>query len=415
MEWKLFKADKKRKKWSIRGTLFNGVDVKIPGHRDKAIAEEMRRNIEKLNRAKANIELPPQELIPWLDNLPDDIMDRLIKYGLVDRGRLERRMPVDSFMDAFKDHLKTNIAKTNSLYPMKVTGRIARIFKEIPNLHTFNELKLDAVKRAVTEMRVLEGHRKGQPLSKKTQREYYSGAKAFCDWMIDQGRGVVSPLAKLQLPSAKQNRVYNRRPLSYEDFNKLMAYLETAKPYAKQKYSWTNNDRAMLYWAAVTTGVRQSELKSLTRASFNFDSSPATLTVSGDFSKNGYTETVPLDAVFAEAIQTYTALHLPNAPVFLMPRGQRMIIEGLYRDLDAAGVTRRYPNGDVVDFHTFRSTAICWWLRAGMDILEVKIRARLKTLDLIQEYVRNYVPDYKAVGTKAPSPFLSQSFKKRFG
>ena len=63
----------------------------------------------------------------------------------------------------------------------------------------------------------------------------------------------------------------------------------------------------------------------------------------------------------------------------------------LRRDLDGAGIAHRWETGEVVDFHTFRSTTITWWL----DVYElpqkrVQVLARLKTLALVARYSRRF-------------------------
>ena len=86
-----------------------------------------------------------------------------------------------------------------------------------------------------------------------------------------------------------------------------------------------------------------------------------------------------------------------------MPNGQWWLTKALYRDLDAAGIVREHTNGDLVDFHTLRSTAIMWWLKYnGLRLLDVQYRARLKTLSLVQEYVDNYVPNYHELIANTP-------------
>ena len=53
-------------------------------------------------------------------------------------------------------------------------------------------------------------------------------------------------------------------------------------------------DREMLYIASIYTGLRSSELASLTPASFALDASPATLTVEAAYSKHRREDVIPL-------------------------------------------------------------------------------------------------------------------------
>ena len=60
------------------------------------------------------------------------------------------------------------------------------------------------------------------------------------------------------------------------------------------------------------------------------------------------------------------------------------------RDLEGAGIEWRLPTGEVIDFHTLRSTAITWWLdEDGLPPKRAQVLARLKTLALVYRYSRN--------------------------
>jgi hypothetical protein len=59
--------------------------------------------------------------------------------------------------------------------------------------------------------------------------------------------------------------------------------------------------------------------------------------------------------------------------------------------LEGAGIPWQLPGGEVVDFHTLRSTCITWWLiHDRLTPKEVQVLARLKTLALVQNYSRNF-------------------------
>lgn len=80
----------------------------------------------------------------------------------------------------------------------------------------------------------------------------------------------------------------------------------------------------------------------------------------------------------------------PNDPVFPLPATSGSIVDMLRRDLKGAGIPWKLATGEVVDFHTLRSTAITWWLDVdGLSPKRVQVLARLKTLALVQRYSRN--------------------------
>ena len=395
MEWHLFKADKSRKKWSIRGTLRDGRVVKLPAHRDRKIAEEIMRNVASLARSAYFGHLPDPSLKEWIAGLPGTVAKRYVDLGLLADSVLDRRRPIQELVDAFADHVRSSLSPTSKHAKTK-PEKVRRLFSAIgPNV-TLEKLDPDMVNDALKEMKALGGRRKMKLLAQKTRREYIFAMKSFCKWMVVKRKAPSNPLEGMIAPSAKGDPCVNRRPLKVAQFSKLASYLRTTAPlrYSHQLYPWSAVDRLMVYWTAVMTGFRANELRSLTVASVNFDVSPATITIEGRVAKNRTKATVPIPNDFAHALRTYSK-HLDQGQRLLrIPSGQTLT-RALYRDLDAAGICRVYANGELVDFHTLRSTAICWWITENkLDLLQVQRRARLKTLSLVQDYVRCYAPDH---------------------
>ena len=395
MEWHIFKADKKRKKISIRGTLWNGDLVKLPGHRDRKIAERMRDNIASLNRSKFLGELPDPRLNDWIANLPQAEAERYVSFGLLPRRLLDRGLPINVLIDGFALHVEAG-CEDQSRWAKMWPQSVRRLFAEIGKDISWDKVDEDQVNIALKKMKALSGSRKGQPISQKTKREYIFAIKAFGNWMVKKRGALSNPFNDLQAPSAKGDPVRNRRPMRIAEFSKLAEYLRNApSKYAKQQLDWSPVDRLMIYWTAVMTGFRASELRSLNRASVNFDTNPILFTVEGWAAKNRLKATVPVKNVeFIKELKEYTLHLLPGEPLLPMP-AQGTVTRNLYRDMDAAGVQRQFGGGNVIDFHTLRSTAMYWWLtRDYLDLVQVQERTRLNTLSLVQEYIKNHVPEY---------------------
>jgi hypothetical protein len=77
-------------------------------------------------------------------------------------------------------------------------------------------------------------------------------------------------------------------------------------------------------------------LRSLTRASFNFDGDTATVTIKAEDAKNGLDDVLPLRPELAGDLKTHMALFLPAAKAF--PRMRSKGAKMLRVDLEAAGV-----------------------------------------------------------------------------
>jgi integrase len=89
-------------------------------------------------------------------------------------------------------------------------------------------------------------------------------------------------------------------------------------------------------------------------------------------------------------LKKYVADLEPADKVFPFPGTSGSTVDMLRRDLDGAGISWKQPGGEIVDFHTLRSTAITWWLdEEGLRPERVQVLARLKSLAMVQNYSRN--------------------------
>ena len=75
----------------------------------------------------------------------------------------------------------------------------------------------------------------------------------------------------------------------------LRRLLDTTRK-APTRFGLTGLERARLYEVTVTTGLRASELPSLTWGSFDLDANPPTVTVKAAYSKHRRDDTLPLKA-----------------------------------------------------------------------------------------------------------------------
>ena len=99
----------------------------------------------------------------------------------------------------------------------------------------------------------------------------------------------------------------------------------------------------------------------------------------------------PIPSDLARALATYMAYLQPNDQVFLLPTTSVSIVDAMRRDLKGPGIPSKLPTGEIVDFHTLRSTAITWGLDEDrLSQKRVQVLARLKTQALVYKYSRNW-------------------------
>ncbi len=144
-------------------------------------------------------------------------------------------------------------------------------------------------------------------------------------------------------------------------------------------------DRAMLYLTSAYTGLRASELASMTPASFNFDGSP-TWAVEAAYSKNRERSIMPLHPKLVEELRPWFEGKDPASPLW-PGRWAENKAAGIMmkRDLEAAGIVYRNARGLVADFHSLRHTFITNLYRAGVSPKVIQFLARHSTITLTMD------------------------------
>lgn len=115
---------------------------------------------------------------------------------------------------------------------------------------------------------------------------YVRAAKGFSRWLWTTRRAVDDPLLSLALLNAKTNRRHVRRALTADELRRLVAATAGSGVTIRSGTGRIGPaDRAMLFTLAAYTGLRASELASLTPASF--DLTAATVAVRAAYATTG--------------------------------------------------------------------------------------------------------------------------------
>jgi len=168
-----------------------------------------------------------------------------------------------------------------------------------------------------------------------------------------------------------------RRALPPEEFAALIAA-------ARQGLSvrrLSGEDRAMLYLVAAYTGLRESELFSLTPQSFDLDADPPMVTVEAGSSKRRRRDTLPVRPDLADLIREWLADKPAEGK--LWPGGWWRHGAKMVRvDLAAAGIPFEDGTGRVFDFHALRHQFISNLAAAGVHPKIAQLLARHSTITL---------------------------------
>jgi hypothetical protein len=159
--------------------------------------------------------------------------------------------------------------------------------------------------------------------------------------------------------------------------------------------------RALCYRLAVASGLRYSEIGSITPESFDWIASPANVTVTAAYAKNGQTATLPLADDLAVDLAAYVALRPPGRPIFPLPRDKGAAM--VRKDLAAANLPYRDASGRVFDFHSLRCELATLADAAGVSPRVVQRLMRHSKLEMTGRYTRPRAVDIEAAASMLPS------------
>lgn len=170
-----------------------------------------------------------------------------------------------------------------------------------------------------------------EQIGAQTFNFYLTACKSFCRWMVRDGRTTESRIEFLHGLNVRTDRRHDRRPLTIEE----MIWLLDTTAAGPRRGTVAGPDRALVYRMAAETGIRSSELRSLTASSFDLEGKPPTVTVMAAYSKHRKQDVQLMKQATAELLKQSLATKMPTAKAFSMP-GKRMVVIALRQDLAAA-------------------------------------------------------------------------------
>ena len=348
------------------------------------------------------------------------------KAGLVDPTDAERKRLLKEHLREFENYLNHR-----GITPKHVGETISKLTKVVAN----RKWTLIADITAASALTYLGQLRQGG-LSPQTYNHYLKAFKTFTRWLVRDRRTPFDPLAHLARLNEKVDRRHDRRPLSEEEFRRLVEAARAGKKIEGIK----GPDRAMLYILAAWTGFRRGELGSLTLTSLRLDDDPPTATVAACCSKHRREDTQVLHPELVRqlkdwlATKKYSSPNMPLFPIFgRVPGGtDRKTHKMLKRDLKAArdhwlkeadDDKREYKErqksdflcycdaaGLYADFHSFRHLFITNLERAGISPKMAQVLARHSDIRLtLGVYTHVKLHDQTAAIGALPGPPSSTS------
>ena len=275
--------------------------------------------------------------------------------------------------------------------------------------------------------------RRAGGMSPATSNHYLTASKGFTRWLVKDRRAGDDPLAHLSRVNASGDVRRERRALEPAD---LAGVLDAAAA-GTARCGLSGAERSMLYRTAAFTGLRASELASLTRRSFDLAADPPTVTVEAAYSKRRRRDVLPVHPDLAARLAAWfdateraerdrqtrerAAADPPvtlridatpdvtasDAPAVSLWRGKwasgKRAAEMLRGDLKDAGVPYLDDRGRRFDFHALRHQFITTLARSGVHPKDAQELARHSTITLtLDRYSHVGLRDADAAVGKLP-------------
>jgi integrase/recombinase XerD len=316
-------------------------------------------------------------------------------------------------------------------------GRCRRVMQAC-EFARIGDITADKVKQVIADFRSTSKRKPGTR-SSQTLNYYVRSCRQFCRWLVRSRRTPEHRLEFLEGWDPNVDRRHERRALELEEIHWL---LNTTKASAWVYRGLTGNDRFLLYATALSTGLRVSELATVTPRDFDLDGSdgsPPVVVVAAAYTKNGELATQPLPADLVPVLREYLATRSAGQPVWAGTWSERAY-RSIKKDLVAARAAwikdaetkpaglvakelarreasdflcYRDHDGRCADFHSLRHTFITNLSRSGVSPKLAQELARHSDINLTMGiYTHLSLRDWAAALRDMPSILPSEKPKE---
>ena len=288
---------------------------------------------------------------------------------------------------------------------------------------TLGDLSPEELERFITRKRApteTDEGKKPRAWTPRTAHKYITALRTFARWCVADGRLAADPLARVKKPAPTRQRA--RRMLLVDEWR----WLRPVTGHGPERMGMDGHTRRLLYELAIQTGLRSSELRSLTRSCMKLDADRPYVMLEGNRTKNRKTARQYVRPELAVELTHYITRTMPGAQVFAMPRREH-VATMLRADLSAARVARLNEagtdatervkregsdfllaedhDGQIIDFHALRHTCGAWAALGGASPKAIQTLMRHSSITLTLDTYGHLLPD-EAAETVARMPFV---------
>jgi integrase len=133
----------------------------------------------------------------------------------------------------------------------------------------------------------------------------------------------------------------------------------------------------LIYKLLLGTGLRSTELSLLTPSQIDFERNR--LTIEAAKTKNKKSDVLPMRPDLVQLVKEWVKSHGTKPHEQIFRSNKNSIRQSFYRDLKAAGIERKDPDGRSLDVHSLRKTFGTMMARAGIPLTTVQRLMRHST------------------------------------
>jgi len=321
----------------------------------------------------------------------------------LDATATEGKRTIESHLADYEARMKA--AARNSQH---VAGTLAMIRAtcEAADFQLAADLSADGVN-------LYAGKLKEEGYSARTIQAYLTAMKGFSKWLALHHKLPRDPLAEVRKPNPKADRRHTRRMLLPDEWK----LLRTATLTSGENFGMKAAERVLLYTTAIQTGLRSSELRSLTRGRLFLDAERPYVVCGAGSTKNQKDACQYIRADIAADLRRHVANKTPQAPLFTMPAATdvaKMFRADLtYTRREWLKAAKQDPeeyqrreksdflaemNDDkaTIDFHALRHTCGAWLAMSGVHPKVVQTVMRHSSITLTLDTYGHLFPGQEA-------------------
>jgi integrase len=343
--------------------------------------------------------------------------ERIVSKHVADAA-LRREHVIDPKLDAMTDaaarsleaHLADYKAHLQAAHRdpkhIRTTLRAIRAIAAAAGWVSAGDMQGDAVNHYAAKL-------KTKRASARTIQAHLQAAKSFTRWLARNDKLARDPLASVTKPNPETDRRRIRRILLPDEW----PWLRSATTAGPERMGMQAQDRSLLYGIAIQSGLRSSELRSLTRGQlFLIGDGPFITCAAGD-TKNGKAARQYVKPDLARELRELVGRKAPQTPVFNLPPSED-VAAMLREDLAAARklwldsakhdpaelerrqgsdfLTEKTHDGEVFDFHSLRHSCGAWLAMSGAHPKAVQSVMRHSSITLTMDTYGHLFPGQEA-------------------